>query len=79
MWIFEFGKTGDIVFFNQIPLYYEYFYLFTYNRRQFSVKTTFLMTINKLKVRLWKKIAADLRKDVFNPGQLYVAFSRVRS
>ena len=37
------------------------------------------MTINKSQGQTFDKIAIDLRKDVFNYGQLYVAFSRVRS
>lgn len=37
------------------------------------------MTINKSQGQTFDKIAIDLRKDVFNHGQLYVAFSRVRS
>ena len=37
------------------------------------------MTINKAQGHTFDKIGVDLRKDVFTHGQLYVAFSRVRS
>ncbi|KYM94629.1 ATP-dependent DNA helicase PIF1 [Cyphomyrmex costatus] len=65
-------KTGDIVFINRITLYCE-------NRRQFPIKLAFAMTINKSQGQTFEKVGIDLRRDVFNHGQLYVAFSRVRS
>jgi len=37
------------------------------------------MTIKKSQGQTFDKIAIDLRKDIFSHGQLYVAFSRVRS
>jgi len=37
------------------------------------------MTISKSQGQTFDKVGIDLRKDVFNHGQLYVAFSRVRS
>jgi len=37
------------------------------------------MTINKSQGQTFDKVGIDLRKDVFNHGQLYVAFSRVCS
>jgi len=37
------------------------------------------MTINKSQEQTFDKIAIDLRKNIFSHGQLYVAFSRVRS
>jgi len=39
----------------------------------------FAMTINKSQGQTFEKVVVDLRKDVFNHGQLYVALSRVRS
>ncbi|XP_063981041.1 ATP-dependent DNA helicase PIF1-like [Diachasmimorpha longicaudata] len=57
-------KAGDIVFIHRITLFCEDTYPFTFKRRQFPIKLAFAMTINK---------------NVFNHGQLYVAFSRVRS
>ncbi|XP_071641856.1 uncharacterized protein [Temnothorax longispinosus] len=72
-------KTGDIVFLNRITLYCENVYPFTFKRRQFPIKLAFAMTINKSQGQTFDKVGIDLRKDVFNHGQLYVAFSRVRS
>lgn len=72
-------KTGDIVFINRVTLYCENIFPFTFKRRQFPIKLAFAMTINKSQGQTFDKIGIDLRKDVFNHGQLYVAFSRVRS
>ncbi|XP_036147086.1 ATP-dependent DNA helicase PIF1-like [Monomorium pharaonis] len=72
-------KAGDIVFLNRITLYCENIYPFTFSRRQFPIKLAFAMTINKSQGQTFDKIGLDLCKDVFNHGQLYVAFSRVRS
>ena len=72
-------KTGGIVFLHRITLYCENEYPFTFKRRQFPVKIAFAMTINKSQGQTFEKISVDLRRDVFNHGQLYVAFSRVRS
>jgi len=72
-------KVGDVVFLNRITLYCENVYPFTFKRRQFPVKLAFAMTINKSQGQTFDKVGIDLCKDVFNHGQLYVAFSRVRS
>ncbi|XP_036147162.1 uncharacterized protein LOC118647075 [Monomorium pharaonis] len=72
-------KVGDIVFLNRITLYCENVYPFTFKRRQFPIKLAFAMTINKSQGQTFDRVGIDLRKDVFNHGQLYVAFSRVRS
>lgn len=72
-------KAGQIVFVNRITLYCEDNYPFTFKRRQFPIKLAFAMTINKSQGQTFNKIGIDLRKNVFNHGQLYVAFSRVRS
>lgn len=72
-------KKGKIVFLNRISLYCENIYPFTFKRRQFPIKLAFAMTINKAQGQTFKKISLDLKKDVFNQGQLYVAISRVRS
>ncbi|XP_044588723.1 ATP-dependent DNA helicase PIF1-like [Cotesia glomerata] len=72
-------KAGEIVFINRLTLYCENTYPFTFKRRQFPIKIAFCMTINKSQGQTFEKIGVDLIKDVFNHGQLYVAFSRVRS
>ncbi|XP_043464207.1 ATP-dependent DNA helicase PIF1-like [Leptopilina heterotoma] len=72
-------KAGDVVFIHRIDLYCENLYPFTFKRRQFPIKLAFAMTINKSQGQTFDMIGIDLRKDVFNHGQLYVAFSRVRS
>ena len=72
-------KTGYIVFLHRITLYCENEYPFTFKRRQFTVKIAFAMTINKSQGQTFEKTSVDLHRDVFNNGQLYVAFFRVRS
>ncbi|XP_043484705.1 ATP-dependent DNA helicase PIF1-like [Leptopilina heterotoma] len=72
-------KVGDIVFINRITLYCEDIYPFTFKRRLFPIKLAFAMTINKSQGQTFDKIGVDLRKNVFNHGQVYVAFSRVKS
>ena len=72
-------KAGDVVFIHRITLYCEDVYPFTFRRRQFPIRLAFAMTINKSQGQTFEKIGIDLRKNVFNHGQLYVAFSRVRS
>ena len=72
-------QAGNIVFIHRITLYCEDVYPFTFRRRQFPIKLAFAMTINKSQGQTFEKIGVDLRKNVFNHGQLYVAFSRVRS
>jgi len=37
------------------------------------------MIINKSQGQTFEKVVVNLRKDIFNHGQLYVALSRVRS
>ena len=72
-------KAGDDIFLNRITLYCENVYPFTFKRRQFPIKLAFAMTINKSQGQTFDNIIIDLRRDVFNHGQLYVAMSRVRS
>ena len=51
-------------------------YLFILSRKQFSVKLSFAMTINKSQGQSLSNVGIDLRTSPFTHGQLYVAFSR---
>ncbi|XP_023239126.1 LOW QUALITY PROTEIN: uncharacterized protein LOC111637795 [Centruroides sculpturatus] len=53
-------------------------YPFTLKRRQFPVKASFAMTINKSQGQTLDRVGIFLSEPVFGHGQLYVAFSRVR-
>jgi len=69
-------KIGDIIFLNRITFYCEDVYPF--KGRQF-LKLAFAITINKSQGQTFDRVEIDLCKDVFNHGQLYVAFSQAKS
>jgi hypothetical protein len=72
-------KIGDKVLLPRITLYEDEIYPFILSRHQFPVKVSFGLTINKAQGQTFEKIGLDLRTEVFQHGQLYVAFSRTRS
>lgn len=47
-------------------------------RHQFPIKPAFSITINKAQGQTFEKVGIDLRMEVFDHGQLYVAISRAR-
>ena len=52
---------------------------FKLRRRQFPIRLSFAMTINKSQGQTFNRLGLLLPQPVFSHGQLYVAFSRVRS
>ncbi len=52
---------------------------FTLSRRQFPLRPTFAMTINKAQGQTLQTLGVYLPKPIFCHGQLYVAFSRCGS
>jgi ATP-dependent DNA helicase PIF1 len=50
---------------------------FTLRCRQFLVRPTFAMTINKAQGQTLKMVGIFLPKPIFTHGQLYVAMSRI--
>lgn len=51
---------------------------FRLRRRQFPIRLSFVMTINKSQGQTFDKIGLYLPAPAFGHGQIYVAFSRVR-
>jgi len=52
---------------------------FQLHRKQFPIRLSYAMTINKSQGQTFDQICINIPKPVFTHGQLYVAFSRVRT
>ena len=73
-------KSGDLVFIPRISLSPTTSELpFQMTRRQFPIRLTYAMTINKSQGQSVKFVGVDLRTPVFSHGHLYVALSRCTS
>lgn len=73
-------KIGNLVFIPRISLTPTSLDLpFRMTRRQFPIRLTYAMTINKAQGQSVKFVGIDLRTPVFSHGHLYVALSRCTS
>ena len=52
---------------------------FIFKRRQFLVRLSYVMTVNKSQRQTLKKVGLYLPKSVFSHGQLYITLSRITS
>ncbi|XP_074296881.1 uncharacterized protein LOC141627538 [Silene latifolia] len=73
--------TGERVFLPRITLKPSKGskYPINFERRQFPIKLSFAMTINKAQGQTLERVGVYLPKPCFSHGQLYVALSRARS
>lgn len=73
------NRAGNTVYIPRITLIESQSFDYTLHRHQFPVKLAYSMTINKSQGQTFEEVGIDLRSEVFNHGQLYVAISRTRS
>ena len=73
--------AGHIVFIPRIALTTtkDYHLPFTLTRRQFPIKPSYAMTINKSQGQTLTKVGIYLPQSVFTHGHLYIAMLRVKS
>jgi ATP-dependent exoDNAse (exonuclease V) alpha subunit len=73
-------KKGCEVFIPRIDCYYSHKTLpFRLRRRQFPIRLSYCMTINKSQGQSFARVGIALNEAIFSHGQLYVALSRARS
>ena len=73
-------NTNEIVYIPRIEMtVHESRWPFILKRRQFPVKISYAMTINKSQGQSLEKIGLYIENEIFTHGQLYVAISRVKS
>ena len=74
------GAIGQSIYIPQIKLTASETKLpFTLSRTQFPIKLALAMTINKSQGQTFIKVGISFLHATFTHGQLYVAFSRVKS
>lgn len=73
------SRKGENTFIPRIDCYYDNHLPFKLRRRQFPVRLSFAMTINKSQGQSFDRIGLCLNDRIFSHGQLYVALSKARS
>ena len=70
--------AGKRVFLPRIPLcpFDHEMFLFQFKRKQFPIRLSFAMTVNKSQGQTIPNVSVDLPAPVFSHGRLYVAMSR---
>lgn len=73
------SSKGFQVLIPRIDCYFSKNLPFRLRRRQFPIRLSFAMTINKAQGQSFSKVGVVLPDPIFAHGQLYVALSRARS
>jgi ATP-dependent DNA helicase PIF1 len=77
--ILEGDHAVELAYIPRFTLCCDEEYPFSLQRHQFPFVLAFAMTNNKVQGQTLETIGIDLRKNVFSYGQLYTAFSRIRT